>query len=147
MLVAGCVCCSAACYRKRWALAPRFERSSLVVLGHIDVELCRTRVFVPQRALHDMERVAVLHHLDAACMPELVNSVQRLALGVEQRGCMVRWARVSTTEAIQANGDSGIGAPAQNGLVMKVDISIIRITLHICYLVYIGVTCADRRTM
>jgi hypothetical protein len=32
-------------------------------------------------------------------------------------------------------------------LVMKVDISIIRITLHICYLVYIGVTCADRRTM
>lgn len=71
-----------------------------------------------------------------------MHGVQRFAVGVEQRGRKTQ-ERVSTTEVLQANGDSGIGAPAQKGLLMKVGIPIISITPSPCRLVYIDVAYAS----
>lgn len=55
---------------------------------------------VPQLATMDVRRaLAVFRSLGAACVPELVDGVARLALGVEQRGCERR-ARVSSTKGV-----------------------------------------------
>ena len=52
-----------------------------------------------ERLLHHMQRVALLDHLGTACVAQLVDGVQRLALGVEQRD-RERRERVSTTNGV-----------------------------------------------
>ncbi len=73
------------------------SRLPALLLGDVRAELRRVWVFVPQHALHNVEALAVLRQLGAACVSKLVHGVRGLAGVVEQRGHKLR-ERVSTTK-------------------------------------------------
>lgn len=91
-------------------VAPRFACLAHVVLGHVGVELRRARICMPECSVHDVERVAVLHHVCAADVPQpdarwsAADRRRRAAWPHHQDGVCAE------PEAHQATGDSRIDA-------------------------------------
>ena len=62
-------------------------------VAQIGIHLRGTRIEVAERLLHHMQRIAFLHHVGAARVPQLVQGVARLAHSIHQP---VWWLRASS---------------------------------------------------